>query len=69
MYGNFAFTSFGNSGGKGLVIHDSGDTYYGFPSKSLFSEYWGTSHASPARTGTLSTCTRSIWRSTRPAVP
>ena len=39
----FAFTSFGNSGGSGLLVVDSGNGYYALPSKGLDAEYWGTS--------------------------
>ena len=46
---SFAFTSLGNSNGKGLAITDSGNGYYAYPTKSLSAQYWGT-YQSIART-------------------
>jgi hypothetical protein len=41
--GSFAFTSFGNAGGQGLFVIDSGNGYYPLPTKGLDGGYWGTS--------------------------
>jgi hypothetical protein len=41
--GNFAFTSFGNTGGSGMFIVDTGNDWYPYPGKTLTGGSWGNS--------------------------